>query len=154
MENLFKQKILEICQELNINKQEFINKLDSTRTTIHNIETGKVSKPSPDFLSKLEGSLGINRNWFLGKSENMFLNPTLPPTNSSSVTPILWEDLKMQYEKRISELEFIANLYKAEKIADPRYANFLQPNTKKGRVVEFSGASRETGATCGVVANF
>jgi hypothetical protein len=98
----------------------------------------------------LEGSLGVNRNWFVGKSEVMFLNP--PPSNGLSATPILWEDLKSQYEKRISELEFIANLYRAEKIADPRYANFLQPNTEKGRVLPHP--AMETGATCGVVANF
>ena len=160
METLFKQKILEICQELNINKQEFIHKLDSTRTTVHNIETGKVSKPSPDFLAKLEVSLGINRNWFLGKSDVMFLN-TLPPTNGASGIPPLWEDLKIQYEarireneKRIQELEFVYTMWKAEKMKDPVYSNFLQPHTNKGKVVKFGGAFRQAGATCGVVAYF
>jgi predicted transcriptional regulator len=141
----YQKKISEMCSHFNINKTELSEKLNIGRTTMFNLESGKLKKPSTELLKKLE-SVGISKEWFKGESETMLLK--------SETTPMMWEDLKKQYEKRIADLEFIANLFKAEKMADPRYVNFLQPNTEKGRVIPMFADNATAGATCGVVANF
>lgn len=143
------RKINFLKAHFNLNNAALAKKIEVETQTLYNVRKEKSPKPSIEFLAKLEQNCGVSKEWFLDDTD------TVPfDYKRNNETPMLWEDLKKQYEKRIQELEFIANLYKAEKIADPRYANFLQPNTKKGQVVKFNGASRETGATCGVVANF
>jgi transcriptional regulator with XRE-family HTH domain len=141
------KKINYLKKYFNLNHVGLADKLQMASQTLYNVKNNKFEKPSIEFLTKLESNLGVSKEWFLDETDTIPID-----FKKNSETPLLWEDLKKQYEKRISELEFIANLFKAEKIADPRYANFLQPNTEKGRVLPHP--AMVTGATCGVVANF
>lgn len=147
METNSKKKIEILRKHFNLNNGDLSKRLQITTATLYNVMNEKYGKPSIEFLTKLESNLGISKEWFLDETDSIPFD-----FKKNNEVPMLWEDLKKQYEKRISELEFIANLFKAEKIADPRYANFLQPNTEKGRVMPHP--SLGAGATCGVVANF
>jgi|GEM_PF-3743977 len=135
METIYKSKIEEICNHFGWRKVDLIEKLETTRATLGNVENAKFGKPSVEFLNKIETKLGISKNWFLGESEIMLIQ------DQKSTAPALWEDLKRQYEKRIADLEFIVNIYKSEKMKEPAFANFTKLSTKEAVVIPFTGAA-------------
>lgn len=126
--NTLSERLDAICLAKKIKLNGLADELGVSPTALYQIKNGRTNNPSMELIQKIK-SIGVSVDWFLTGEGSMFLNKEV---GSNTTTPILWKELKEQYEKRIKDLEFIAFLYKQEKGMSANF-NFV---SKMSRVNE------------------
>ncbi|MEO1050028.1 MAG: hypothetical protein AAFX87_05365 [Bacteroidota bacterium] len=72
-DNTVNDRILELIEKLNFNKNSFANKIDVSATVIGNIVGGRMSKPSYEVLQRITTTFEkVNPKWLLTGEGSMF----------------------------------------------------------------------------------
>jgi transcriptional regulator with XRE-family HTH domain len=148
MTNSIQERILYLYDFLKTNQKGLSKLMETSTTSLHNLEKGIAKNPSTDVAVSLYRNVGISPLWLLTGEGNVLEKEN----RSDTLTIQMLQRQIALLEEANSSLKFTEALFKREKMKEPEFANFTKPNTEKGRVLPHP--AMVTGATCGVVANF
>lgn len=128
--------------------------LKISKSIVYNLDKQATEEPSVKMLQGLEKYADISMLWFLNeegpiKASERNQGSAEAPNSWKQEKALLLELIK-EKDNAIREKEFMANLFKIEKMKDPAVASFIKLNSKYGRVMPMWPNGGVAGVASGV----
>lgn len=162
MESTIFERLAKVYDLTNTNANSLAKKINVPRGTMYNLDSQKTDNPTMQFLISLETYTGISMVWFATGKGEIYVKDR--DSKASNVSNTAWEkerdflinllkekeEIIRDKDKLISNNEFMANLFKIQKMKDPEVASFIKANTFKGKVIKMYPNGYVPGVTSGV----